>query len=89
MTRRSGFALATSLLAMTVATPALAGEAKKATFGTLPDGRPVPAVMLTNGHGVSARIIALGAALQSVILPDPPWPASRTSRSATTPLMVT
>lgn len=70
MTRRSGFALATSLLAMMVATPALAGEAKKATFGTLPDGRPVPAVTLTNGHGVSARIIALGAAIQSVILPD-------------------
>jgi aldose 1-epimerase len=70
MTRRIGFALATSLLAMMVATPALAGEAKKTTFGTLPDGRPVPAVTLTNGHGVSARIIALGAAIQSVMLPD-------------------
>lgn len=70
MTRRSGFTLATSLLAMVVATPALAGEAKKAIFGTLPDGRPVPAVTLTNEHGVSARIIALGAAIQSVILPD-------------------
>ncbi|MGY2736992.1 aldose epimerase family protein [Sphingomonas sp. UYP23] len=70
MTRRNGFALAPSLLAMMMATPALAGEAKKATFGTLPDGRPVPAVTLTNGHGVSARIIALGAAIQSVILPD-------------------
>ena len=70
MTRGKGTALATSALAIMLATPALASEAKKTSFGTLPDGRAVAAVTLTNGHGVSARVIALGAALQSVILPD-------------------
>jgi len=29
-----------------------------AAFGTLPDGRPVPAVTLTNRHGVAATVIA-------------------------------
>ena len=43
---------------------------KKSTFGTLPDGRAVPAVTLTNAHGVSATVIAYGAALQSLIMPD-------------------
>lgn len=42
----------------------------KETFGTLPDGRPVEAVTLSNGHGLEARIIAWGAALQSLVVPD-------------------
>ncbi|MEG3164427.1 aldose epimerase family protein [Sphingomonas sp. PB2P19] len=58
---------AASLIAPTVAN---AGQAKRAVFGTLPDGRAVPAITLTNGHGVSATIIAYGAALQSLILAD-------------------
>lgn len=70
MTRGNGLALATGALAMILGSPALAGEARQASFGTLPDGRGVPAVTLTNGHGVAIRVIALGAALQSVILPD-------------------
>ncbi|MDO7840763.1 aldose epimerase family protein [Sphingomonas immobilis] len=69
MTRANGLALAGSALALMLAAPAVAGEAKQATFGTLPDGRAVAAVTLTNGHGVSARIIALGAAIQSMMLP--------------------
>src|SRR3546814_5435417 len=44
--------------------------ATQSTFGTLPDGRAVPAVMLSNANGVSATVIAYGATLQSVILPD-------------------
>ena len=40
------------------------------TFGTLPDGRAVPAVTLTNRHGVAATVIAWGAALQALIMPD-------------------
>jgi aldose 1-epimerase len=63
-------ALAASALAMTLASPAMAGEAKRANFGTLPDGRAVPAVTLTNSRGVSATVIALGASLQSLIIPD-------------------
>ena len=40
------------------------------TFGTLSDGRTVEAVTLRNASGVSARIIAYGATLQSLIAPD-------------------
>lgn len=61
-------ALAATLL-MT-ATGAHATEAKRSSFGKLPDGRDVPAVTLTNGHGVQARLIAYGATLQAVLLPD-------------------
>jgi aldose 1-epimerase len=39
-------------------------------FGALPDGTPVPAVELTNGAGMRACIIALGATLQSLYVPD-------------------
>jgi aldose 1-epimerase len=39
-------------------------------FGTLPDRTPVPAVELTNRHGMRAHIIALGATLQSLHVPD-------------------
>ncbi len=64
-------AVAGAMLAMTVAaTGADAAAAKRSVFGRLPDGREVPAVTLTNGHGVSARLIAYGASIQSVILPD-------------------
>ena len=63
-------ALAASGLAMTHADPAFAAQAKRATFGRMPDGRAVPAVTLTNQHGISATVIALGAALQSLTMPD-------------------
>lgn len=55
---------------MTMVTGARATEAKRSVFGHLPDGREVPAVTLTNGHGVSVRVIAYGAAIQSLLLPD-------------------
>ena len=53
-----------------VAAPALAGDAKKSRFGTLPDGRVVTSVTLSNARGVSANIISYGATLQSLIMPD-------------------
>ncbi|WP_294358297.1 aldose epimerase family protein [uncultured Sphingomonas sp.] len=62
--------IAAALLAGTAASPALAAEARRSDFGTLPDGRHVPAVTLTNAKGVSATVIALGAALQSLKMPD-------------------
>lgn len=40
------------------------------TFGTMPDGAPVAAVLLANAGGVAARIIAYGASLQSLVMPD-------------------
>lgn len=56
--------------ALVAATPALGAEAVQSTFGTMPDGRSVPAVKLRNANGVETTIIALGATLQSVIMPD-------------------
>jgi aldose 1-epimerase len=69
----------TSLLFATVlALPATvrSTEATRGVFGTLADGSRVEAVTLSNGHGVSARVITLGASLQSLVTPD------RTGKSA-------
>ncbi len=45
-------------------------EATRALFGTLPDGRAVEAVTLANGRGMRVRVIAYGATLQSLSVPD-------------------
>jgi aldose 1-epimerase len=47
-----------------------AAVARKVDFGALADGTRVPAVELANGVGMTARIIALGAAIQSLHVPD-------------------
>jgi aldose 1-epimerase len=47
-----------------------AAQLQALDFGRLPDGTPVPAVELTNRHGMRARIIALGATLQALHVPD-------------------
>lgn len=49
---------------------ALAAQARREDGGTLADGRKVEAIVLSNGHGVSARILAYGATLQQFIAPD-------------------
>src|SRR5262249_41253068 len=56
--------------AMTMAGPALAANAARAPFGVLADGTKVEAVTLTNAHGISAKVMTLGATLQSLIVPD-------------------
>jgi aldose 1-epimerase len=58
------------LLLLAAAMPLAFGGAKRADFGTLPDGTRVEAVDLTNAHGVSARIIPIGASVQSLRVPD-------------------
>lgn len=59
------------LAAMALAAPAAdAATAKRGTFGKLPDGRTVDSVLLTNNRGVSANIIAYGASIQSLVMPD-------------------
>ena len=63
------------MVALVCAAAGMAGSAKAATarrepFGTLPDGSPVDSVVLTGANGVSARIITLGATLQSFSGPD-------------------
>jgi len=61
-----GAALALALIA-----PSVAGaEASRTPFGALADGRPVEAITLSNGKGVTARILSYGAILQSLVAPD-------------------
>jgi aldose 1-epimerase len=68
--RRAGW-MGSMLGLMTLSMAAHAGTAaKRETFGTMPDGRPVEAVVLTNAHGLSARVIAYGASVQSLSVPD-------------------
>ncbi|MFS0772273.1 aldose epimerase family protein [Sphingomonas sp. 1P08PE] len=49
---------------------AVAATAQRGAFGTLPDGTAIEAVTLTGTNGVSARIMTLGATLQSLNAPD-------------------
>ena len=55
---------------MEVSAPYEALTATRTVFGRLSDGRDVPAVTLTNANGICVRVIAYGASLQSVLLPD-------------------
>jgi aldose 1-epimerase len=48
----------------------MAAADSKTHFGALRDGTPVPAVELQTTAGLRARIIALGATLQSLYVPD-------------------
>ncbi len=50
--------------------PAEAATAKRGSFGRLPDGRQVAAITLSNARGVSATVIAYGASIQSLVMPD-------------------
>src|SRR5690349_509412 len=59
-----------ALIASLAATQANAATAKREAFGALADGTKIEAVTLTNGNGVTARIMTLGAALQSLVVPD-------------------
>ncbi len=47
-----------------------AASAERGTAGPLKNGTPVEAVTLRNAAGVTARIIAYGATLQSLVAPD-------------------
>jgi aldose 1-epimerase len=59
-----------ALLSSAPATSADAATAVRSRFGVLPDGTAVEAVTLTGSNGVSARIMTLGATLQSFNVPD-------------------
>ena len=60
----------TALCTTMVVTAAQAATATRAAFGSLSDGTKVEAVTLTNGAGMSAKIMTLGATLQSLAVPD-------------------
>ena len=66
---KSGIIVASVLTAL-YAQAADAASAKRAAFGTLPDGTAIEAVTLAGSNGVSARIMTLGATLQSFNAPD-------------------
>jgi aldose 1-epimerase len=68
---RNVMAAGTAVLAIaSMAATVSAGEAARSRFGEMPDGRAVEAVTLSNGSGASVRLITLGAAIQSVQMPD-------------------
>jgi aldose 1-epimerase len=64
--------LGTVALCACAAVPALAraAEPSRTVFGTLPDGRTVEEVTLTNGKGLTARILSWGALLRTLEVPD-------------------
>ncbi|MES3084333.1 aldose epimerase family protein [Sphingomonas faeni] len=66
---KSGIIVAAVLAALSAHT-AEAATAERAAFGTLPDGTAIEAVTLTGTNGVSARVMTLGATLQSLNAPD-------------------
>jgi aldose 1-epimerase len=66
-------ALAAALLvgtAMLLNIGARAAEAKREPFGALADGRQIESVILSNKAGIRVRIMTLGAAIQSLSVPD-------------------
>ena len=50
--------------------PAAARGVTKTMFGTLEDGTPIDIYTLRNSHGLTARVIAYGAIIQSLDVPD-------------------
>jgi aldose 1-epimerase len=70
MILRAALLATVATFSATLGGAAHAAEARREAFGTLPDGRAVEAVVLSNGHGVSARVLAWGGILQSLTAPD-------------------
>lgn len=62
--------LAALAIALSVSDAADAASAVRSSFGTGRNGQPVEAITLTNGHGMTVRVISWGAILQSVSVPD-------------------
>ncbi len=58
------------LLILTLAATVTAADARRIPFGKLADGTAIEAVELTNGGGISARVLTLGATLQALSVPD-------------------
>ncbi|MGV3554890.1 MAG: aldose epimerase family protein [Croceibacterium sp.] len=67
--RNAGWLLVAGLMA-TTAMPALAADAKRERLGTLQDGTEIQAVTLTNGRGMTAQVMTLGAVLRTLEVPD-------------------
>ncbi len=57
-------------LSLSLGVSAHAATIRREVAGKLPDGREVEAFVLTGANGVSARVLAYGATLQSLSAPD-------------------
>src|SRR5688500_10430385 len=58
------------VVALSVATPAVAADAVRDQVGLLADGTALAEVTLSNARGIEARVITYGATLQSLVAPD-------------------
>jgi aldose 1-epimerase len=67
---RSGCVALIGMAALLSAPCAGAAQARRASFGALADGSRIESVELTSRTGVRARIITLGARIQSLYTPD-------------------
>jgi len=70
MTRTIFGLMSVALCTTCLVASADAATATRGAFGALSDGTKVEAVTLTNGAGLSAKIMTLGATLQSLVVPD-------------------
>jgi aldose 1-epimerase len=68
--RRAAYFLASCLSATLSVGPVRAAQARLAGFGALSDGTRIESVQLTSRSGIRARIITLGARIQSLYTPD-------------------
>lgn len=66
---RSGL-VALGLLLWCVGPAAHGVEIARSDFGALPDGRHVELISLQSAHGVTLRVMTLGASVQSLTVPD-------------------
>jgi aldose 1-epimerase len=67
---RISLVVAAGLTLLANAGAAKAAEARRAPFGTLADGTAIESVTLTSRAGITARVMTLGATLQSLRVPD-------------------
>ena len=67
---RISLGVAAGLTLVANAGAAQAAEARRAGFGVLADGTQIESVTLTSRGGVTARVMTLGATLQSLLVPD-------------------
>lgn len=68
--KKQAFVWVVGTMFLGVSTLVYAMQATRSVFGKLADGRKVDAVTLHNTHGMSVRIIAYGARVQSIVTPD-------------------
>jgi aldose 1-epimerase len=64
------FGCGLAALSVACGTAAQGATAQRSDAGTLADGSRVEAIELSNGEGITARVLTYGATLQSLVVPD-------------------